>query len=80
MGKELCERANIDCGEDSRVKLKTDPTIEQDKFKSEKPEEEKEEPKGTGGGPGGSGGSSGGGVIIPCNLNCPYILWPNPDA
>ena len=77
--KELCERANIDCGEDSRLKLRIDPTIDQDKIIPEK-HEEKEEPIGTGGGPGGSGGGGGGGIEIPCNLNCPYILWPNPYA
>ncbi len=64
--------------EDSKLK---DDLIEDKEPKTPKPEEKKEEKsQGTGGGPGGSGGGGGGGVIIPCNLNCPYILWPNPDA
>ena len=57
LGNEICERANIDCGEDSRLKLKIDPTIYQDKYISKLPEEKKEEPKSTGGPSGSSGGS-----------------------
>ena len=58
--QELCERANIDCGEDSRLKLRIDPTIQQDKPVSEKPKE-KEEDKPTSSS--GKGGASGGAPV-----------------
>ena len=55
MGQELCERANIDCGKDSRLKLKIDPTIDQDRYISNIPEEKKENTPTSS--PGGSSGS-----------------------
>ena len=56
--QELCQRANIECGDDSKLKLKFDLIINQDKYISKIPEEKKEEkPKNTGGPSGSSGGS-----------------------
>ena len=42
MGQEFCELMNIKCDEDSRLKLKIDPTLQQDKPVLEKPKEKEE--------------------------------------
>ena len=60
--QRVCELANIDCGQDSRLKIKIDPTIEQDKSTTKKPEEKKEEKQLSSTGSGGR--SSPGGAAV----------------
>lgn len=64
LGKEICERTNIDCGEDSRIKPKLDPELLEN-YISKKSEEKDNKPTSSSG-----GGSSGGGSNVICETTC----------